>query len=563
MTLTKRSKTARKGASLSTEEQLALAIEALSEHVVLFDAEDRVVLANKAWRELNSAVIEFTKPGTRFEDHLRALIEKGLVPEASGREEEWLCERMEHHLNPSGPFEVARQDGRWIRIYEQRLPNNGIILIISDITESKRVDQALRESEERFRAVVNNSPAKVHIKDAEGRYILINPLAAELFGVTEAEARGKTTHEVFPKEQADAFAAHDQGVLDARKAVEAEEEWLREDGVHTFLTVKFPIFDFAGEVTGIGAIGTDITDRKRAEERLQNSERNLQLRIAELEAAQRRLEEQEANLICLAGDLKIARDQAEAADRAKSEFLAAMSHELRTPLNAIIGFSEIIKDETFGPVGSVQYRDYSQDIHESGQHLLGLINDLLDLSKIESGTDELHEDKIEVQEIIRSALKLVGHRAEQGGIKLELEIPDRLPALRADERKLKQILVNLLSNAVKFTDAGGEVTLRAWCRMDSGYVFQIVDTGIGIAPEDIPKALSRFGQVDADLNRQYEGTGLGLPLTKALVEQHDGTLDLQSEVNVGTTVTVRFPATRIVAPLDDSDALDVADKAAS
>ena len=195
--------------------------------------------------------------------------------------------------------------------------------------------------------------------------------------------------------------------------------------------------------------------------------------------------------------------------------------------------------------------------------MLGLINDILDLSKIESGTDELREDKIEIPEIIRSALMLVGHRAEQGGVKLELELADQLPALRADERKLKQILVNLLSNAIKFTDAGGEVTLRAWCRMDSGYAFQIVDTGIGMAPEDIPKALSRFGQVDGDLNRQYEGTGLGLPLTKALVEQHGGVLDLQSQVGVGTTATVRFPAERIMASLDNADSLDVEHRAAS
>ncbi len=155
------------------------------------------------------------------------------------------------------------------------------------------------------------------------------------------------------------------------------------------------------------------------------------------------------------------------------------------------------------------------------------------------------------------------HRAERGGIKLELELPDQLPALRADERKLKQILVNLLSNAVKFTDAGGEVTLRAWCQTDSGHVFQIIDTGIGIAPEDIPKALSRFGQIDGVLNRQYEGTGLGLALTKALVELHGGVLDLQSEVGVGTTVTVRFPAERIVASLDNVASLDLEDRAAS
>jgi signal transduction histidine kinase len=300
----------------------------------------------------------------------------------------------------------------------------------------------------------------------------------------------------------------------------------------------------------------DITERKRADEALLTSEHVLQKRVADLEKARRKLEMQGESLSRLTDDLLIARDEARAADRAKSEFLAAMSHELRTPLNAIIGFSEIIKNETFGPVGSLKYREYTSDIHESGQHLLGLINNILDLSKIESGTDELHEDKIEIPEIIRAALKLVGHHAEQRGVKLEKELEDQLPALRADERKLKQILVNLLSNAVKFTDAGGEVTLRAWCRMDSGYVFQIVDTGIGIAPEDIAKALSRFGQVDADLSRQYEGTGLGLPLTEALVELHGGSLDLQSEVGVGTTVTVRFPAERIVASPDDTRSLD-------
>ncbi len=258
--------------------------------------------------------------------------------------------------------------------------------------------------------------------------------------------------------------------------------------------------------------------------------------------------------------LTTAKEQAELADRAKSEFLASMSHELRTPLNAIIGFSEIIQDETFGPVGSVKYRDYAKDINDSGQHLLSLINDILDLSKIESGTDELHEDKIEIPEIIRSVLMLVRQRAEQGRINIELELADQLPALLADERKLKQMLVNLLANAIKYTDAGGKVTLKAWCRMDSGHVFQIIDTGIGIASEDIPKALSRFGQVDSDLNRQYEGTGLGLSLTKALAEQHGGVLDLQSEVGVGTTVTVRFPAERIVCSPRDIIAEDAADR---
>jgi signal transduction histidine kinase len=308
---------------------------------------------------------------------------------------------------------------------------------------------------------------------------------------------------------------------------------------------------------------SEVKERMRAEEALLASGCALKDRVADLEKAQRMLVTQGESLTRLADDLLIARDEACAADRAKSEFLAAMSHELRTPLNTVIGFAEVMEDEIFGPIGNSKYRDYSVDIRESGQHLLGLINDILDLTKIESGKDTLHEEEIEISQIIRSSLSLVGQRAEQGKIKLELQIPDHLPALRADVRKLKQILVNLLSNAIKFTESGGQVTLSTWCQRDSGHVFEVVDTGIGIEAKDIPKALSRFGQVDGDLNRQYQGTGLGLPLSKALVELHGGTFELQSENGVGTTATVRFPVTRIVAPPDTSDVLKVADRAVS
>jgi len=233
--------------------------------------------------------------------------------------------------------------------------------------------------------------------------------------------------------------------------------------------------------------------------------------------------------------------RAETANIAKLAFLADMSHELRTPLNAIIGFSDIIHTETFGPVGSPRYQEYATDINEAGLHLLNLINDILDLSKIEAEKDELYEEPLDIPTAIGSALSLVRQRAEKNDTALALKIKENIPKLEGDERKLKQILVNLLTNAIKFNKPGGTVTVSAGCRPDGGFVFQVIDTGTGIAPMNIPKALSQLGQVDSDLNRKYEKTGLGLPLTKALVELHGGSLDLQS----GTTVTVRFPAWRI------------------
>ena len=244
--------------------------------------------------------------------------------------------------------------------------------------------------------------------------------------------------------------------------------------------------------------------------------------------------------------LRRARDEAEEANRSKSEFLANMSHELWTPLNAILGFSDAMQIELFGPLGDHRYADYAKAINDSGRNLLGVINDILDMAKIESGKDALHEEEVDLVELLRAVAGLVSERAAAGTVDLQLQIPNDLPRLWADARKLKQVVVNLMSNGVKFTPEGGSVGLKAWCRADSGLVIQVRDSGIGIAPDDIAKALTRFGQVDSNLSRKYEGTGLGLPLAKALTELHGGSLDLQSRIGEGTTVTVRLPAMRIV-----------------
>ncbi len=248
-----------------------------------------------------------------------------------------------------------------------------------------------------------------------------------------------------------------------------------------------------------------------------------------------------------AATLAATQTHAELAQRSRSEFFAQMGHELRTPLNAIIGFSEIIKDEIFGPVGSARYREYLHDINESGHHLLGLVNDLMDIAKLELGKTVLDEAPVELSELIRASVAEAAAAAQASGVALETAIPDDLAQLRADGPKLRQVLDNLLSNAVKFTASGGTVTVSAWASADAGFVLQIADDGIGMALKDIPVALAPFGQIDNPLRQRHEGSGLGLPLTKALVELHAGSFDLQSEPGAGTKVTLRFPPERVIA----------------
>lgn len=267
-------------------------------------------------------------------------------------------------------------------------------------------------------------------------------------------------------------------------------------------------------------------------------------RIAnERDALTRNLRLANADLEARAKALGRAAVQAEEASRAKTEFLATMSHELRTPLNAVIGFSEMMKLEIFGPLGARQYAEYARDINSSGTHLLSVVNDILDLSRVESGNDDLLEEKLNVAEAARLVLSFVQPQAEKSDVECRLDAPDDLPALVADERKLKQILINLVSNAIKFNTVAGTVTVRLRCD-PSGFTISVADTGIGMRKEDIPKALARFGQIDGDLNRKYEGLGIGLSIVQALAEQHGAELGIKSEPGKGTTVSVRFPIER-------------------
>ncbi len=246
-------------------------------------------------------------------------------------------------------------------------------------------------------------------------------------------------------------------------------------------------------------------------------------------------------------ELDQARLAAEDSSRVKSQFMAHMSHELRTPLNAIIGFSEMIRDAVVGPI-SARYRDYAVDIHKSGAHLLRLINDVLDLSKVEAGGLDLHEETVSLADLVDDCQRLINDGLIAGELKLIIELPPDLPAIRGDAVRLKQVLLNLLSNAVKFTPRGGSIQLSAAMTGEGGIALAIRDTGIGMAPEEIPRALEPFRQLDDAFNRRFEGSGLGLPLARRLAEMHGGQLRITSATGMGTTATLILPASRVIAP---------------
>lgn len=254
------------------------------------------------------------------------------------------------------------------------------------------------------------------------------------------------------------------------------------------------------------------------------------------------VEDRDTKLLRKAQELEKAKQAAEAASVAKSQFLANISHELRTPLNSIIGFSTMMKEMQFGPL-SEQYASYSSDIYDSGKHLLEIINDILDLSKAEAGKLKMNFESFVLQKIIEKAINMLAARAEAAGVVLETTVPEKLPKMIGDKVRILQILLNLLSNAVKFTEAGGKVSIRVAAEPGNNYVhyftIEVEDTGIGMTPEEVTQAFQSFSQIDAGLNRKREGTGLGLSLTKKLVELHNGTIQLQSVKGQGTKAVVR------------------------
>jgi PAS domain S-box-containing protein len=375
-----------------------------------------------------------------------------------------------------------------------------------------------RIAEQRFHDVTALSADWVWETDANLVYTYMSEQVERATGVPAAKYIGQSRITLFGDDNsADPFLRHHIEDMKAHRPFSHQVQWLnRPRGLVCISVSGRPRFNDAGDFIGYVGIGRDITDEQ-----------------------QQRRRQDEMNHA-----LAEARDQALRASKSKSSFLAHMSHELRTPMNAILGFAEVMKEQVVGPLDE-RYRGYAGHIHESAQHLLSLINDVLDLSKIEAGAYELHEGKVDLPAVATRALRQVEGAARHGGVTLALEMPVHLPPLWADQRAVFQIMLNLLSNGIKYTPASGTVAIFARQEPSGGIAFGVRDTGIGMSEADIAKALQRFGQVDNVLTREHRGSGLGLPLVQELALLHGGQVAVVSEPGAGTTVTVRFGADRL------------------
>ena len=487
----------------------------LPEGVAVFDAADRLVACNTTYRRLNPVISDLLAIGTSYADLVRASILRGQSREetAVADPEASIADYLGRHRQLPWRFEASGPDGRTLLVIESRTAEGGTLRLMTDVTAIKGREMRLTELAQRnevLATVVGAVSSGIVICDAtkpDHPVSFVNAAFTRMTGYAAEEMIGRNCRILQGRDTDPEALDRLRRALAQHRSISVTLRNYRKDG-RTFwneLAIS-PITDEQGRILQFVGIMSDVTQRIRAEE-----------------------------------SLREAKNQAELANRAKSEFLANVSHELRTPLNAIIGFSEVMKMELFGMLGTPKYQDYAKNIYDSGNMLLSLINDILDLSKIEAGKMELHPEPIAVADVFDSAMILMRERAKNGGVLLRAEVAPDLPPLFADLRVTKQIVTNLVSNAVKFTPKDGTVELIAR-RLDATQAEIIVrDTGIGIAKADIPEVLKPFMQVDGALQRRQSGTGLGLPIVKSLTDLSGGSFTLESELGQGTVVTLHLP----------------------
>ncbi|CCV12605.1 PAS domain-containing sensor histidine kinase [Mesorhizobium sp. STM 4661] len=435
-------------------------------------------------------------------------------------------------------FRMRHADGQWVwmraraQVIDPEAPEIQLIGIAVDVTEQRHLALRSEAADLRLRTAIENINESFVLWDSAQRLIMCNSKYQQDNGLSDRDVMPGASRAVledrmlaFASERRLANTSGAQGGVTFERQL-ADGRWLQVNELRT-------------RDGGTVSVGSDITQIKLHQEKLVDSERRLMATIHDLSLARRAEEERSRELVELNRKYMKETERAEAANRAKSEFLANMSHELRTPLNAIIGFSELMEQGLFGPLGSSRYEEYATDINGSGKYLLGVINDILDMSKIEAGQFSMDREEIDLCPLIRETVRVVSLQAAEKSIAVETRIPDSL-TLFADRRAIKQIVINLLSNAVKFTGQGGRIAVRAR-NMSGALVLTIEDNGCGIPKGALSKLGRPFEQVQNQFSKSHTGSGLGLAISRSLAELQGGALKIRSTEGVGTIVSVRIP----------------------
>ncbi|MDP3898794.1 MAG: ATP-binding protein [Mesorhizobium sp.] len=439
-------------------------------------------------------------------------------------------------------FRMRHANGDWIwvraraQVIDADAPDLHLLGIAIDVSEQYHLAQQSEEADLRLRTAIENISESFVLWDAHERLIMCNTKFQEHSGLGDVDVVPGTARSVI-EERMIAFAAERRLAHPGGKSGGATFERQLKDG--RWVQVN----ELETQDGGTVSVGADITQLKQHQEKLVDSERRLMATIHDLSLARKAEEERARELVELNRKCMRETERAEAANRAKSEFLANMSHELRTPLNAIIGFSELMQSGLFGPLGSERYAEYVRDIHGSGNYLLGVINDILDMSKIEAGRFSLDREKLDLCPLIHETVRVIALQAADKSIRIDTRIAESI-TLNGDRRAIKQIAINLLSNAVKFTGEGGKISVRAK-KTTGAVILTIEDNGCGIPPEALKKLGRPFEQVQNQFSKNHTGSGLGLAISRSLAQLHGGALKMRSTKGVGTIVSVRIPVRKV------------------
>ncbi|MFD2205543.1 PAS-domain containing protein [Kiloniella antarctica] len=490
-------------------ELLELTLSNLRGGLVVYDAQGQMLIWNDRYFEIFNLPDRFRRVGQDYAEIIRYDVELCLVNRDLDNDfdvDNLIQNRLDSFVEGrKETVELCFTDGRIIEARRNPMPGGGQICSYIDITTRKRAEEHMIEKEAQLRAVLDNIPGGIRYVDVNRNNVFFNAQYSELYGLPDDLLK------IGDSIQTENLYQAKRGDFGPGDPEELSKAWLKklpvlvEPQSWERITTHGKVLEVHTTPTpngGVINVVTDITKRKQSVE-----------------------------------ELRKAKEVAELANRSKSDFLAAMSHELRTPLNAIIGFSTMIKDQMLGPNKAAVYAEYGADILNSGLHLLGLINDLLDLSKIEAGKLELNFDQLDTQKAILDNIRTVDPLAEKSEVKLTINLQDNLPSIIADQRAFDQIILNVMSNAIKFTPPGGQVTVSVSAVRDNTQII-ISDTGVGIEPKDLDKVMKPWGQIIDPLKADHKGSGLGLPIVKSLIDLHGGKLSLESKVGMGTSITI-------------------------